>query len=462
MKTILTIGYQIPGFSHCHNNLKSNISMLDGDVIVFCPDMIGQYHTDDYFDGKLKLTETSSREIERDSNHWRTEIIEALKADKTVFVFLAEKEEYSVFSHQDFSGTGKSRSTTNYYSPYDNYNWVPLSKFSVTSVKGKRIQKPKQTEFLTFFNSYKSELSYDVVIESDSIDPIFFTSTGSRIVGGRAITKSGNLIFIPYPKYSINEFTSENDEGQNIWSEEALKWGDKLVSHLLEIDKAVTLSAGKTPPPDWVFEDIFTLKKEKILASKRKSLEDKIATLNEKLILIQEKLSAELEIKNLLFEGGKPLENSVTMALRVLGYNAEGYDDGTLELDQLIVSPEGERYIGECEGKDNRAIDITKFRQLADAINEDFERDEVSNEAVGILFGNPHRLLKPADRKDYFTKKCLDGAKRRGYALVKIPDLFNVTKYLLENNNKSYQKKCREAIKNGLGNIVKFPKVPKK
>lgn len=173
-------------------------------------------------------------------------------------------------------------------------------------------------------------------------------------------------------------------------------------------------------------------------------------------------MSEELEIKNLLFEAGKHLEHAVTKALKVLGYHAEGYDDGTLELDQVIISPEGERYIGECEGKDNRAIDISKFRQLADAIHEDFERDEVSNEAIGILFGNPHRLLKPADRKDYFTKKCLDGAKRRSYALVRTPDLFIVTKYLLENNNKSYQKKCRETIRNGLGDIVRFPNVPKK
>ncbi|KKM27836.1 hypothetical protein LCGC14_1570710 [marine sediment metagenome] len=350
----------------------------------------------------------------------------------------------------------------NYYDSYDNYRWVPLSNFSVTSVKGKQIQKPKQAEFLTFFNSYKSELSYDVVIESNNIDPIYFTSTGSRIVGGRVKTKNGNFIFMPYPKYSYDKFTEYDKEDNEIWSKEGLNWGNKLVSHLLEIDKATALSTDKTPPPDWVFEANFTLKKEKSLINKIKSVEDKIASLNEELALTQEKLSAELEIKNLLFETGKPLEYAVTKALGVLGYHAEGYDDGTLELDQVIVSPEEERYIGECEGKDNRAIDISKFRQLADAIHEDFERDEVSNEAIGILFGNPHRLLKPADRKDYFTKKCLDGAKRRSYALVKTPDLFNVTKYLLENNNEDYQKKCREAIKNGLGNIVKFPNVPKK
>jgi hypothetical protein len=268
MKNVLTIGYQIPGFSNQYNSITSNISMSDGDVIVFCPDMSDAYLFNGYVDGKPGLTETSSRGIERNSKHWRNEIIEALKADKTVFVFLVEKKDYSIFTHKEFSGTGKSQTPTNYFSSYDNYKWVPLSRFSVTSVKGKRIQKPKQTEFLPFFNSYKSELSYDVVIESDNIEPIYFTSTGSRIVGGRARTKSGNLIFMPYPKYSHDKFTECDEEGNEIWSEEGLNWGNKLVSHLLEIDKVVALSTDKTPPPDWAFENSYTLKKEKTLASK--------------------------------------------------------------------------------------------------------------------------------------------------------------------------------------------------
>ena len=44
-------------------------------------------------------------------------------------------------------------------------------------------------------------------------------------------------------------------------------------------------------------------------------------------------------------------------ALVILGYKAEIYDNGVLELDQIIVSPEGYRYIGECEGKNKKDID---------------------------------------------------------------------------------------------------------
>lgn len=160
----------------------------------------------------------------------------------------------------------------------------------------------------------------------------------------------------------------------------------------------------------------------------------------------------------MLFETGKPLEKAVIQALELIGFHAENFDDGTLELDQVITSPEGDRYIGECEGKDNKAIDVTKFRQLQDSMNEDFYREEVEEKAFGLLFGNPERLIAPSKRKTNFTEKCKKGAKREGIGLVKTIDLFKVAKYLLENEDEEYRMKCRKSIKEQLGEIIDFPK----
>ena len=144
-----------------------------------------------------------------------------------------------------------------------------------------------------------------------------------------------------------------------------------------------------------------------------------------------------------------------------MGYKAENYNDGQLELDQIIISPENYRYIGECEGKDNRDIDVTKFRQLQDGLNADFAREGVNEKAYGILFGNPERFVNPENRKLDFTAKCKSGAEREKIALIKTSDLFVVTKYLSENNNETYKKECRLAIHNQLGKVVMFPKIPK-
>ncbi len=132
------------------------------------------------------------------------------------------------------------------------------------------------------------------------------------------------------------------------------------------------------------------------------------------------------------------------------------YDDGKSEFDIIFESEEG-RFIGEAEGKDNSAINVTKFRQLESNIHEDYERDEVIVHAKGVLFGNPFRLVPPNERKEFFTQKALDSAKRTGIALVNTHELFEVVKYLKNTNDQGYATLVRECFKNTNGEIVKFP-----
>jgi hypothetical protein len=129
-------------------------------------------------------------------------------------------------------------------------------------------------------------------------------------------------------------------------------------------------------------------------------------------------------------------------------------------MDQIIISPEKHRFIGECEGKDSKDIDVTKFRQLQDALNADFARDGVEEKAFGILFGNADRLSDPKNRKLDFTTKCKSGAAREKIALIKTIDLFAVAKYLAENDDEVFKKACRNAMHQYLGTIVEFPVIP--
>ncbi len=234
-----------------------------------------------------------------------------------------------------------------------------------------------------------------------------------------------------------------------------------MVQNLIDIDKNISLNSDKTPLPDWANNTEFSTKKAISLERSIEINQQKIQDLKELNISLRNELLEENIFKDLLFETGNILENSVTKALHVLGYKAENYDDGVLELDQVITSPEEHRFIGECEGKDSKDINITKFRQLLESLNADFARDEVKEKAYGILFGNPQRLLELKSRNLDFTEKCKIGAKIEKTALVKTSDLFVVIKYLCENENEEFKKKCRDAVYKGLGKIVKFPKVPK-
>ena len=87
--------------------------------------------------------------------------------------------------------------------------------------------------------------------------------------------------------------------------------------------------------------------------------------------------------------------------------------------------------IGEAEGKDNKAINIEKLRQLEMNLQEDYSRDEISEFVKRALIGNAYSLTPPEERREYFTTKCVLSANRSQTALIRSVDLFEVAKYLL-------------------------------
>ena len=240
----------------------------------------------------------------------------------------------------------------------------------------------------------------------------------------------------------------------------SLQIADKLKHQLSNIHDFLNEKEEPSEKPDWADLTEFELAKAKnLLDTITANIIDINRLSNENDGLLVRVKEIEI-LKNLLFETGKPLEMAVIQALLLLGYSAENFDDGILEIDQVILSPEGIRFIGECEGKESKPIDISKFRQLQDTLNEDFQRDGVDEKAFGILFGNPQRLVNPLERTLDFTDKCKKGAQREKVALVLTVDLYYVSRYLSETNDDKYRKECRDAIYAQLGNQVSFPKVP--
>ena len=273
----------------------------------------------------------------------------------------------------------------------------------------------------------------------------------------------GHLVILPYLGYDESNFTEYLEEGEKeIWNKDGVVFWNNLLNCLVNIDKNLLNISEATPKPEWSLKDEFSTKQGLLLQRKIQENNTKIEQIEIDNKEKEKQLEEENILKWLLFEQWKSLEKSVIKALEVLGYQAEGYDDWELELDQIILSPEGYRFIGECEWKDKKAIDIKKFRQLFESLHADFERDEVEEKAFGILFWNPERLLEPTKRTLDFTVKCKKSAEREKIALIKTIDLFRVCKYLNDNKNKVYKKACRDAIYNWLEWVVIFPDIPKK
>lgn len=463
-KQIFTIGYEIPGQGDNFLSFHSDHSLMDADILLISPDSLLPIHDwVSFTSGGGGCYEVStSQNYKQKISQLKKEIQDHLNSDKNVFILLTAEKKLQLANGVSSPKKGEKTYNTEIYS---NYSFLPINIGTLTSATGKHLEFSGNSILSDFYKKFKENLEYQLYIENVKDGQILFTGKDKTKILG-AIFKGhngGHLVALPYIKYDEDKFTEYNKvEKADCWNSDAIKFGQNLINCLIQIDQQLTQKSEKTPIPVWALKKDFFSKKEILIKKEIEENQQKIKETESNNTQLNKELIEENILKDLLFEHGKPLEYAVTKALKILGYQAENYDDGILELDQVIISPEAHRFIGECEGKDTKDIDITKFRQLLESLNADFAREEVKEKAFGILFGNPQRLDDPDKRTLDFTQKCKIGAEREKIALVRTVDLFLVAHYLKENKNERYKKACRDAIYNGLGTVVKFPIVPKK
>lgn len=468
-KSIATIGYQIPGNSNLLLDFSSKKSLMDYDIILFSP-ILPHYQRslvdDGYFQGKICYGESGSFKLKSDLKHWKNELTNALHAGKTVFFLLSDKEEFFADTGQrTYSGTGRSRNTTINVAPGDNYELLPINIGDICSGSGKQIVFSGLSSFKNLHERFKENLEYKLYLENVPKSDVIFTGKDkSKVLGFVMKVGGGNFVALPFIDYDEDGFTEvkkdKKGEEEGYWTKEAVEFGSNLIRSILEIDTTIQGYSERTPPPDWVNDKRYFTKKEKEILDEIGKNSEKIKQLADANTQLQSDIEEEGLLKNLLYEQGKQLERAVSKALGILGFSAENYDDGELEMDQIIVGPEKIRCIGECEGKDSKDINIDKLRQLVESMNADSYRDEVSERASGVLFGNAQRLVELGSRTLDFTNKCKKSAQREKIALVRTVDLFRVTKYLSEAKDKAFEKACRDAIYKCFGKVVQFPQIP--
>ncbi|MBM3544139.1 MAG: hypothetical protein FJX44_06505 [Alphaproteobacteria bacterium] len=472
-KRIFTVGFDLPGDEFEYVEFDSDQTLLDADIILFQP-TLGNFRLAPFaeYGGKSILDEHSSFASKRYLDHWRSEIVAAVGSGKLVVVYLVKPFELNRYTGEKrFSGTGRNRATTMMVTDVSSYEAIP-SITKVTSKSGSEVRLEKEGSYLAH---YWSEFAgpYEAEIEGEFNRVILRSRAGNRVVAAAFHAKSGgSLLLLPPLHYDekvflhdaaedeANKENEENEDEGQYWTEEAFKFGKRLVAVLVALSDTLKQSVQTTPPPAWSLDSKYRLSAEtdmELVISERASAIIKLQ--NEKADL--ENQLVELgNLRSLLYEQGRPLENAVIEAMTLFGFKAEPFSDGESEFDCVFVSTEG-RCLGEVEGKDNKAINIEKFSQLERNLQEDFERDEVTEHAKGVLFGNAYRLQPVDEREDFFTAKCISAAKRIEAALVRTPDLFGPAKYLKENSSDSdYAAACRNAIFHAKGEVVVFPSPP--
>jgi len=264
------------------------------------------------------------------------------------------------------------------------------------------------------------------------------------------------LLLLPDLDFYDQTYMLEDDECS--WSKEGEQFASRMMACVVGIDKVLRSRSEKTPEPKWASELEFVLTAELELRVKLLHAESLLEEAQKNKEVIVNSLAKAGSLRALLFEKGKALEFAIIDALRLLGFTVSNFQNAESEFDVVFECDQG-RLVGEAEGKDTKAVNIEKLRQLAMNIHEDLARDEVSMLAKPVLFGNGYRLLALHERADPFTTKCHSAAASSSTALVFTPDLFAVAKYIHSATDPAYARLCREAILSSAGRVI-FPIVP--
>lgn len=458
---IFTVGFTLPGDEFEYVEFDSDTTLLDADIVLFEP-TLGNASGYESYNGKTLLNEYSSFSVKQHLDHWRSEIVAAVKAGKLVVVYLAKPRDcYRHTGQKQHSGTGRSRVTTNIVTEVSSYEAIPNLK-NVTPKSGSEIQIDKDAKYLApYWSEFSTYSPYEVEIDGDFKHVLLRSRSGNRTLGAAVRSATGALLFLPPLRYDEKAFVRHDKQSEkSYWTKDALQFGKRLVAALSALAASLKQAGQLTPPPAWAAESKYRLASEGHLEAEISECSVNIAALQAKKASLEDELRQAGSLRRLLFEQGKPLEAAILEALRFFGFDAQPFAQGESEFDCVFISPEG-RCLGEAEGKDNKAINIDKFSQLERNLQEDYARDDVNEYAKGALFGNGFRLLPISERGDFFTEKCVSAAKRVNVALVRTPDLFGPAKYLKENpSDIKYAKRCREAIFGANGEVVVFPAPP--
>jgi len=464
-KSLISIGFEIPGHPDESLPLSSDQSLSDYDIIVFRPDIseLFGYGTEQH-QGKPSLSEDASFTLKEKAEHWRLNLIDAYDSGKTVFIFLSELQEvYVSVGVPEHNGSERHPVTTRHVDLFQNYRMVPVTFEELSKGRGREIKPLGDLGVLSsYWADFKKLSQYRVHFSSEMVAPLLGAKSGNKAVGGivrdKAQSGKGAIILLPDLEFDESKFTTEKGE-ESFWNKKGVQFGDNLIAALVEIDEVLNSEKQRTPIPDWATGAEFRLQKESVIENQITGLLARVESLQERKHVLLDQLEKEASLKRLLYESGPALEESILDALDTLGFQAKRAKDAESELD-AVFTWNGRRFLSEVEGEESDPIDLNKISRLERNLSEDFESDNVTEYAKGILFGNAHRLRDLSDRDGYFSDKCVATAKRIKAALVRTPDLFFVARYAKESGDADFAKKCVEAILAAEGTVVEFPSVP--
>ncbi|MFZ1076407.1 MAG: hypothetical protein WAN47_03130 [Nitrosotalea sp.] len=303
--------------------------------------------------------------------------------------------------------------TTAYLS---NYDWLPFKQNNIFSFKNMLVQGSgnkaivtTQTEFSPYlkmneiyWEAYFEKID-DIRLDKEYFDlykdlqnipkenlKILAVNKAKKPISIQLSIGKGTVIFLP----------PLNDE----------RFSEILLNNAIR-----SLKKGeKNPSPKWIKD--FTVPDEAKISSSIAENEKKIKKLTSEKDILKEKLEKISFIKELLYEHGTPLEESVRSAFEEIGFTMKRKGDK----DWIAIYGKEEAVI-EVTGQ-KESIDIQKFRQLLHYL---VDETTDKKERKAILVANHFFDMYPSKRGAPFTEKTINAAEPLSICLLTTTELFS-------------------------------------
>lgn len=200
MKSIATINTAFPTVDDCLK-YHSGASLLDFDIAVIDP-RFPYFGTESFTNGGYCVSIDSAKAVLSSMQHWRSEILAAIKRGSSVFVILNESETENFA----ISTTSTRRHQVTYNtSSANNYSTIPGS-LSLRNAKGRKIVV-KDDLFKSLFDIIRDIVEYRVIVENNNVMKTGFSASDGSLLGGIATFKDmpGHLVFLPY--FNLEDMT---------------------------------------------------------------------------------------------------------------------------------------------------------------------------------------------------------------------------------------------------------------
>jgi|SRR5271157_4005274 len=169
-KRIIFVGISpIQGAGVTHLEFDSDNSLLDGDIVVFSLDL-STYSVGETFQGLPCLIDDSSFSLQRQSQHWKSELGIALEHGKTVIVHLTKVGEVSVATgEKQYSGTGRNARVTRIVTTFEPYSVIPAVFGKVVRRSGEVIKASADLGILsTYWHEFGPYSAYECYSRSNN------------------------------------------------------------------------------------------------------------------------------------------------------------------------------------------------------------------------------------------------------------------------------------------------------